>query len=141
MNDVEDLLSLEDSVSEISDTPTSQSSFLVPDVDSVSRKLIPLISSTAWKSWVWKYCGKYPKSINNSKYLAVCLICRDAMKDITIAQWEINIGKTFSTGKISQHFDAKHREIFLKHSMSTKSLESEGSMISFMNKGKKMLFT
>ena len=59
------------------------------------------------KSWVWKFCAKYPETIENSQDIALCTICREIYKNNSKAKtkiWEIKIGSSSSTEHLSRGF-------------------------------------
>ena len=89
------------------------------------RHLIPEKAPASKISAIWNYFGVYPKCPNNemvnitrSKY-AVCFACYNKYcTDTTLVNascWEINIGMSKSTSKISTHLSSKHGNLFKQY--------------------------
>ena len=114
------------------------------ETDSIKSN-ITLISSESKKSWVWKYCGRYPSTIPNSDRIVVCNICREKFKgDLKIQpkRLEIVTGDSKSTSNIRNHFHAHHRREWSDNMEQNKGITATTttSMNKFLTKGTMDIF-
>ena len=126
----------EDLISEFSESVAST----VESTESELKRTVTLVPSVSTKSWVWKFCAKYPETIENSQDIAVCTICREMYKNNSKAKskiWEIKIGSSSSTSKITNHFHSKHKEEYIKYT-TKKDDCNQGPMNSYVRIGKRL---
>ncbi len=53
----------------------------VESTETELKRTVTLVPSVSTKSWVWKFCAKYPETIEISQDIAVCTIYRELNKN------------------------------------------------------------
>jgi predicted Zn-dependent peptidase len=74
----------------------------------------PLVKPSKTTSWVWTHFRKYPES--SKAHIAICLLCleegRAKNQNAKYSDFEVLIGGSYSTSKLTQHLFATHRAVY-----------------------------